>query len=230
MSNTSTVQVWDLLIRIFHWSLLICFIIAYLTSEEENIWHIYSGYAVLGLIVFRLIWGLIGTRYARFNNFIYPPAAVFTYLKELLNRTPRHYAGHNPAGGWMIIALLISLFLVTISGLQLYAIEEGLGPLAGNTGSLTIIENANASSHEEEDDDDEHGYEVGEQVSSGHSLTRTTHEQEEEFWEEFHEVTTNITLLLILLHVAGVFVSGHLHHENLVKAMITGNKTPPEQN
>lgn len=208
-NNDGTVQVWDIFVRIFHWSLVIAFVIAYLTAEEENPWHIYSGYIVLGLVIFRIFWGLAGTRYARFSDFIYSPGDVIQYIKELVNKNPRHYLGHNPAGGYMILALLLSLLVVTVSGLKLYAVEEGRGPLADTGIQFTAINNAYAG--EDEDDDREHG-------------NNDDNEQREELWEEIHEAATNFTLVLIFLHIAGVFVSGRLHNENLVKAMITGRK------
>lgn len=205
MSSENTVQVWDIAVRIFHWSLVASFVVAYLTSEEESVWHIYSGYTVLGLILFRILWGLIGSKHARFSDFIYPPGVVIKYVKELIAGNPTHYQGHNPAGGWMVIALLLGLFVVTLSGLKLYAVEEGLGPLAGVNTDLAVISSAYADRDEHGEDDEKH-------------------DDEEEFWEELHEVSTNITLLLIFLHIAGVVVSSRLHKENLVKAMITGKK------
>ena len=80
MNTDDNVEVWDILVRIFHWSLLATFIIAYVTSEDENIVHIYSGYAVLGLISFRVIWGFVGTKYARFSDFVYPSKVVKQYM------------------------------------------------------------------------------------------------------------------------------------------------------
>ncbi len=203
MNHENTIRVWDIPTRIFHWSLVISFTIAYLTTEDDNIWHIYSGYVVLALVVFRLLWGFVGSRHARFSDFVCPPREVMQYLRSLLSGNPKRYTGHNPAGGWMIVALLASLLLVTISGLKLYAVEEGLGPLAGVTIELSVIGASHADGDEHEDDDDN---------------------EEEEFWEELHELSTNLTLLLIFLHIAGVLVSGRIHHENLVKAMITGRK------
>ena len=207
MNDQPTVPVWDILIRIFHWSLVASFTIAYLTSEEENPWHIYAGYAVLGLIVFRIIWGVIGSEHARFSDFVRPPAAVFEYLKSLRAGNPQRYLGHNPAGGWMIIAMLAMLLIVTVSGLKLYAVDEGKGPLAVNSIDLTPVSAAHA-----EDDGDAEENESGKNESG------------EEFWEEIHEISSNIMLLLIALHVTGVVVSGRLHKENLVKAMLTGKK------
>lgn len=198
MNNENKIKVWDGLVRIFHWTLAASFLIAYITQEEENIWHVYSGYTVLGLITFRVLWGVIGTKYARFSEFIYSPKMVLQYIKGLINNNPKRYIGHNPAGGWMIVALLLSLFVVTISGLKVYAIEEGRGPLAGITTDLSVISHANADSGEDE--------------------------KEEEFWEEIHETSANIVLFLILMHIAGVVASSRLHNENLIKSMITGKK------
>ena len=200
------IRVWDPLVRLFHWSLVLAFTIAYLSGDEENSLHIYSGYAVLGLISFRVLWGLIGTRYARFSNFVSSSGTVIQYLKDLLARKPKHYTGHNPAGGWMILALLVTLIVVTVSGLKVYAIEEGLGPLAAEAPALTLISSAHAD--DDEHDDDEHDKD----------------EAAEEFWEEIHEASSNFMLLLIFLHVAGVIVSSRLHDEQLVKAMFTGKK------
>jgi len=200
------IKVWDPLVRLFHWSLVLFFTVAYFTGEEEGILHIYSGYIVLGLITFRLLWGFIGSKYARFSNFIHTPQYIFSYFKSLIKGQPKHYLGHNPLGGAMVITLLISLFMVSYTGLKLYAVEEGLGPLAqGNT--ISVISNAYADS----EDNDE---------GRKHSVN----EDDEEFWEELHEFFANFTLLLVFLHIAGVFFSSKLHKENLAKAMITGLK------
>jgi len=193
------IRVWDVLIRIFHWSLVLGFSIAYLTGEEGSNLHIYSGYVVLGLITFRVLWGFIGTRYARFSNFVCSPKAVKQYLKDLAINKPKHSVGHNPAGGWMVIAMLSVLFVVTVSGLKVYAIEEGLGPLAGAPPVVTIISAAQA------DDDSED-------------------EEAESYWEEIHEVSSNLMLLLVFLHIGGVIISSRLHNEHLVRAMVTGKK------
>jgi cytochrome b len=208
------IRVWDPLIRIFHWSLVLTFSIGYLTGEEESNLHIFAGYAVLGLITFRVAWGIIGTRYARFSNFVYSPKTVIQYLKGLVANKPEHYIGHNPAGGWMVIAMLLCLFVVSVSGLKVYAIEKGLGPLAGEIPALTVISPAYG-----DNDRDEH--EGQEKNENGHSAG----EEAEEFWEEIHEVSSNFMLLLIFLHITGVIVATRMHDEHLVKAMFTGKKT-----
>jgi cytochrome b len=108
------ILVWDLPVRLFHWSLALSFATAYITSESER-WqlvHITSGYVLVALIVFRLIWGVVGSRYARFSEFVRGPGAIKDYLLGLLRLHPPHYTGHNPAGALAIVALL-SLGLLT---------------------------------------------------------------------------------------------------------------------
>ena len=78
------VYVWDPLVRFFHWTLVLAFIIAYLTGDDESTLHVYSGYYIFGLTAVRFLWGLVGTRYARFSNFIYYPSAALDYLKSLV--------------------------------------------------------------------------------------------------------------------------------------------------
>lgn len=211
MSNNQSVKVWDIGVRLFHWSLVAFFVVAYFTAEEENILHIYAGYAVLGLLIFRLIWGFIGGQYARFSDFIYSPGHVLKYARSLVTGQPQHYLGHNPLGGWMIVVLLVGLTVVTVTGLKVYALEEGRGPLAGAE-DRSIVSSAYAEEDENEGD---------EQEGKGHDEGKSAGE---EFWEELHEVSTNITLGLVALHILGVVLSSRLHGENLVKAMITGKK------
>lgn len=210
VNTGKTVKVWDILVRIFHWSLVFSFVVAYLTGEDENQWHIYFGYAIAGLITFRLIWGLVGGRYARFGDFVYSPSTVIEYLKSLLSSTPKHYLGHNPAGGYMVLALLFMLVVTTFTGLKVYGVE-GYGPLAGDIGISLISEAVADNDKYEHEDEDE----------------RESHD-EEEFWEEVHELSANLTVFLIFLHIAGVLVSSRLHGENLVRAMVTGRKSADE--
>ena len=129
--ESKTIRVWDLPVRVFHWSLVILFTLAYFTGDEENQLHIYSGYAVLGLVLLRILWGFIGTRYARFADFIYKPGSVIEYLKRLKSSSPQRYIGHTPPGGWMILALLASLLVTSATGLLVYGLE-GKGPLAAD--------------------------------------------------------------------------------------------------
>lgn len=116
------ILIWDLPTRIFHWVLALSFAGAFLTAETERYrdLHLSLGYLMLGLIAFRLIWGFVGSRYARFSSFTFRPSEVIDYLKSLLQRSPQHYLGHNPAGA-LAIFLLIGLTLLTGgSGVLLY--------------------------------------------------------------------------------------------------------------
>lgn len=111
------VKVWDPFVRIFHWSLVALFAIAFLTGDEVEWLHLWAGYAIAGLVALRLVWGFIGSRHARFADFVKGPRAVATFLKQSVNlEAPRHI-GHNPAGGIMILALLAALIGLTVTGL-----------------------------------------------------------------------------------------------------------------
>lgn len=116
------ILIWDFPTRIFHWVLALSFAGAFLTAETERYrdLHLSLGYLMLGLIAFRLIWGFVGSKYARFSSFTFRPSEVIDYLKSLMQRSPKHYPGHNPAGA-VAIFLLIGLTLLTgLSGVLLY--------------------------------------------------------------------------------------------------------------
>ena len=202
------IRVWDPLVRVFHWSLVVAFIVAWFSGEEESLVHVYAGYVILGLLVFRIVWGLVGPRYSRFSNFLYSPGRTIRYMRSLLSPNPEHYTGHNPAGGWMIMLLLVSLLISVYTGLEVYG-AEGQGPLAAGSQGVEWIATARADSDDEHDGDHDN--------------------DAEEFWEELHEFFANFTLFLVFVHVAGVLVASYVHRENLVKAMITGRKRASEE-
>jgi len=200
---TSEVQVWDPVVRIFHWSLVAAFTVAYLSGEDESRLHELIGYVVIGLVLFRIVWGFVGTKYARFNDFVYRPATVMGYAKDFLWGKTKRYLGHNPLGGMMVLALLASLLATGITGYLLQETKEGSMALtapASTTNTVSFISNAFA-----DDDDNEH-------------------EDGDEFLKEIHELFANFTLLLVIVHVVGVIAGGLMHRENLVWAMITGRK------
>lgn len=125
------VRVWDPAVRLFHWTLAIAFLIAYVTEDELQSLHIKAGYLIGGLILFRLIWGFVGPLHARFKDFVYRPSQVMDYLRRAVRfEAPRHL-GHNPAGGTMILALLVSLTVTVLSGIALYGATDFEGPMAG---------------------------------------------------------------------------------------------------
>jgi cytochrome b len=124
--SKSKVLVWDAPTRVFHWALALSFVGAFVTADSERLRdvHVVLGYTVLGLIAFRLIWGVLGTRYARFASFAFGPRAVLAYLKSLVALRPQHFLGHNPAGSFAIVALLV---LGLLTGLTGYAQYNDLG-------------------------------------------------------------------------------------------------------
>jgi cytochrome b len=120
------ILVWDIPTRLFHWLLAASFAGAFLTAESERYRdvHVALGYLLLALIGFRIVWGLVGTRYARFRSFAFRPSQVVSYLRSLLRGSPQHYVGHNPAGSWVIFGLLVLGVLTGVTG---YATFNELG-------------------------------------------------------------------------------------------------------
>jgi cytochrome b len=129
-ADSSTVKVWDPLVRVFHWSLVFFFLLAFITEDDWLNLHVQAGYAVTFLIGFRLLWGLVGTRNARFMSFVKSPTVMLTYFKGMLSLKVPHYLGHNPLGAAMVIVLLLGVALVSFTGMVIIA-SEGNGPLAG---------------------------------------------------------------------------------------------------
>ena len=142
------VRVWDPFVRLFHWMLVLLFTLAYVTGEDPLNLHVYAGYAVFGLILLRVLWGVVGTPHARFGDFVYRPSRVIAYVKDTLALRARRYIGHNPAGGAMILLMLISLLLVSVSGFAVYGMEKAAGPLAMLGGSSEFLEDAFEEVHE----------------------------------------------------------------------------------
>jgi cytochrome b len=213
MNDISTqkkeVRVWDKFVRVFHWSLVALVAVSYLSGEFEFEIHSYSGYAIFILISLRIFWGFVGRKHARFKNFIYSPSNVMAYIKSIITGNPKRFLGHNPAGGMMVLALLTVLATTTLSGMKLYAIEEGEGPFASNI-QINLMNQAYADSDKNEHSKHKEGMD----------------EEAEEFWEEVHETSISILLMLILLHVLGVALASKQHKENLARSMVTGDKAP----
>lgn len=127
-----TTRVWDLPVRLFHWSLVALLGFSWWSGDHHDMdWHRLSGYAILALLVFRLYWGVVGSRTARFAQFVRGPRAAFTYIGTLGKRPYRAADGHNPVGGWSVVLLLVALSIMVIAGL--FSVDvDGLesGPLA----------------------------------------------------------------------------------------------------
>ncbi len=225
-SKDSTLRVWDPIVRIGHWTLVTTFFIAYFTEDDLITAHVWAGYVLGAVVLFRLLWGFIGSKHARFGDFVKAPGTVVAYLKSLRKGQAERYVGHNPAGGIMILLLLFCLSVTVYTGLELYAIEDNAGPLAGldsqAAGSAVmgaLVSPVYAGDDDSSDDDDDDSGVNGQRHSNP-----DMDEDAEEFWEELHELFANLTLLLVFLHVTGVVISSRLHGENLVKAMLTGKK------
>lgn len=127
-----SVKVWDFPTRIFHWALVVLIGVTWVFSEADGavfMVHVYSGTLVLGLVVFRLVWGVIGSRYARFDEFVRGPETVKHYAKQLAVLRPPHHLGHNPLGGWMILALIGVILFTVLSGMMT-SDADYVGPLA----------------------------------------------------------------------------------------------------
>lgn len=139
------IRVWDWPVRIGHWLLVAAFVIAWLTgeSEEWRLVHVIAGGGLIGIVSFRVVWGLVGTQHARFSSFVRGPGAVAAYLRSLLSAQPTHYTGHNPAGGWVIMLLLTLALLAAVSGWLPY--QEMTGEWMGEVheavtaGMLTLV-------------------------------------------------------------------------------------------
>lgn len=111
-----TVRVWDPLVRVFHWSLVISFFGAYLLGDDGGALHQTLGYVALGLVAFRIIWGLVGTRNARFGSFVPSVQRLRDYMKDVVTHKDRRFLGHNPAGAVMILLLLIAVIATGATG------------------------------------------------------------------------------------------------------------------
>ena len=201
-------RVWDPLVRVFHWGLVAAFATAWLTADELQPVHEFAGYTVAALVAARLVWGLVGSRYARFAQFLKGPRETLAYLGDMARGRERRYLGHNPAGAAMIVALLVTLSGTAFTG-WLMEDEARLAMLP----SLPVLV-APAWADEDGDDDgaaEEHGGR-GEAESP---------------LKEVHETLANLMLLLAALHVGGVVLASVRHHENLARAMVTGDKRAP---
>ncbi|GAB2679959.1 cytochrome b/b6 domain-containing protein [Aliiglaciecola aliphaticivorans] len=112
--------IWDLPLRLFHWLLVLALVCQWITAELGSgymDYHFYIGYFTLGLIIFRLIWGIVGPKYARFSNFLYPPKAIWQYLMSFLRAKNPHFTGHNPLGGLIVPAVILVVGSQAITGL-----------------------------------------------------------------------------------------------------------------
>ena len=114
--SQDVVRVWDWVVRGFHWALLLSFAVAWFTSRTFEDIHHWAGYAAAALVSMRLAWGVVGTPYARFSQFVRDPATVLRYLFAMLRGREARYIGHNPAGGAMVVVLIAAMGLAALTG------------------------------------------------------------------------------------------------------------------
>jgi cytochrome b len=142
MNEPRKFLLWDLPTRLFHWLLVLLILLQWGTAEWHWLdmqWHFRFGYATLALLLFRLLWGVLGSDSARFSRFLRGPGAVLAYLRTLHRREPEFLAGHNPLGGWSVLALLACVAVQAVTGLFSGEEDEALyGPLAGWLDDATI--------------------------------------------------------------------------------------------
>jgi cytochrome b len=165
-------RVWDAPVRVLHWLLVLAIAGAWFTSGRIGVAHEYVGYAAAAMVAARLAWGFIGNSYARFSQFVRPASFTVAYLREVMKGAAPRYLGHNPLGGWMVVALLLCVGLAAVTG---WAATTDL--LWGYAWPVTV-----------------------------------------------HTVLAWTLVGLIALHIAGVVFTSWQHRENLVAAMLTGDK------
>lgn len=119
IARPESTKVWDACVRVFHWSLVTSFAVAWYSGGIWDNPHLIAGYLVLALVVARIVWGFIGSPYARFSDFIYGPRATLRYTAALLRRRAPRFLGHNPLGGAMVLALLATLLVIGVSGVMM---------------------------------------------------------------------------------------------------------------
>lgn len=201
MTDTAAAQVrtpvWDRVIRIGHWVLATAVAISLITRGEPESLHRLAGYVIVGWIVVRLFWGVAGPPHARFDRFLTAPGDAVAYVVDLVRGRARRHVGHSPAGGWMVVALLIALSGSAATGLAMenkVAPPALLAPLLGEEGG-------------------ERAGVIGDEAEGGESP-----------WEDAHEAFANLVLGLVIVHVLGVALASFAHRENLVRAMVDGRK------
>ena len=210
-AGAATVRVWDPFVRVFHWTLVVAYFVAFFTEDDLMTVHVWAGYVVGGLVLLRILWGFVGTKHARFRDFAYGPVAALRYFFALLTFRADRHIGHSPAGAAMVYALLVSLALAVATGLLAYGAERK-GPLAPlfAADAPAVVLMVPAARAEDGDKNERSG----------------RRKREDSFWEEVHELFANLTLLLVILHIGGVVLASVVHRENLARAMITGRKRP----
>lgn len=140
-AEEKSTRVWDLPTRLFHWALVVLIALQFATAEFGWLsmeWHYRFGWATIALIAFRIAWGFAGSQTSRFTDFVRGPATVVRYLKTQFETTPRPYLGHNPLGGWSVVAMLLSVLVQAVSGLFTSDNIDEDGPFVDAVSGTTV--------------------------------------------------------------------------------------------
>lgn len=205
MHRNAALVVWDPFVRMFHWSLVLLFIAAYATGDDDCTVHRYIGYLLLVLITLRIIWGFVGTRHARFSDFAYSPRAACAYLKDLITGKPKRYRGHNPAAAWMVYLFIVQTVVIGITGYGAFAAKH-LKPVALIETNFSLVERAHADDDRIVDRPGRHGGQKGSHADLKHEA-----DERDTIWEDVHEGAAQTMVFLIFLHMAGVVASSIRH-------------------
>lgn len=182
-NSTQAIRIWDWPVRLTHWLFVACIVVSWWTAEENVMdWHRYSGYALLGLLIFRIYWGFFGSSSARFSHFLRGPSGLMAYLRE--SRDAHRDAGHNPLGGLSVVVMLTLMLAQVVIGLFVSDVD-GI-----ESGPLSHLVSFDAS--------------------------RTL--------ADIHEVVFNVILTFIGLHIAAILFYVLVKRDNLVGAMLTGQR------
>lgn len=212
VQSEKELKIWDFFVRSFHWIVVAAFAVCYITEGEPRWLHVNSGYIIAGFVALRIIWGFAGPPHARFSDFVRSPRTVFEHLNDVVRFRAKRYLGHDPAGGVMIVALLVCLSLTAVTGMLYYAARDNAGPFAAWSTSIagsTLSIDPMALAH------------------AGHPMAsqQTGKPDKKGAWtKEVHEFFANLTLVLVIMHVSGVVLVSYQTRENLIRSMIDGRK------
>ncbi len=198
------VKVWDIWVRVFHWLLVACILLSYLTGEfggfdftmpgtdrfvSNMTLHMWSGVTIFALLVFRIIWGFMGSSTARFSNFLRGPSVILDYVKTVFTGPVKFFAGHNPAGGAVVAIMLLALLVQAVTGM--FSQDESFFATKGPLAFLISDETSKV-------------------ITSRHKL----------LWEYG-------ILVLIVVHIAANLFYWLIKKQDLIVAMITGRRSLP---
>ncbi len=212
MSNIVLPKNWDPVVKLTHWGGVGAVIANALFTEEGSGWHIWVGYALAGLLLLRWLWGLVGTRNARFSAFPPNPVRALRYIANARKGAVEHHASHNPVGSLMVYALWGCLAVIIASGIAMSG-PPPANPNVRESGERheAVMAGTGVVSANDGDEEGGHDHDEASEKSGG---------GDEEILEEIHEIAVNLLYVLILLHISGVLFETMRHGRGTLGAMI----------